>query len=435
MTTPNTPDDAHGMDKQNPVDSRSDAAPLDGPAPGDATSGDAMPGDHTPGDGAGAPGSAEARGSRADGQDPGDPVIPAGPVDADDFADLDDAYAAGLYGESAEEAALRSLMRDAVQGIQASPTALDHLRHAIPLRRQRRKQALLGTAAALLLAGMAIPAVIRAAGSPGQTTAAPVNVASSHATRPGEDGHTGPWGDSGAPSGSTSTPEAGAVPTVTGDISGPTGTPTTLPDTPPPVPDCSSAQLGQGASRAAAPDSGGRIYGWFRVANVSDTPCTVPSGGVVQAVALGAADQSRIQVVGHVAGDPAAGLPPSATESPVLLSPGQEYEVDWAWVPAQAGPGGCPVPTSPPASATPTTTATATGGTDQDGTDPGSVTGADTPQSGGATSPPPQPPSVALNHTPAAGAPEVVGPVIEDACAGTVYTAAPMAASNSTPRP
>lgn len=79
MTTPNTPDDAHGMDKQNPVDSRSDAAPLDGPAPGDATSGDAMPGDHTPGDGAGAPGSAEARGSRADGQDPGDPVIPRKP--------------------------------------------------------------------------------------------------------------------------------------------------------------------------------------------------------------------------------------------------------------------------------------------------------------------------------------------------------------------
>ncbi|MEE4544661.1 hypothetical protein V2S66_22120 [Streptomyces sp. V4-01] len=340
-----------------------------------------------------------------------------------------------LYGESADEEALRTLMRGAVQDLQGSPDALDHLRRAIPVRRQRRRQAMVGAAATLVLAAMAIPALVHAASDGGGSAAAPAGVASSPTPRPGEDGHTRPPG---GPSGQITAGPGGAPreqhPTV--GPGGPASATPTPSGTGSPAPDCSSDQLGQGASNADAPDAAGRVYGWFRVANVSDAPCTVPSGGLVQAVAQGSADASRIQVVGHTAGDPAADLPAGA-DGPVVLAPGQEYEVAFAWVPAGDGPGGCPVPTTPPASPTPTATDTSgVGGADAGTGSSGSeaASGADAPQSGSDPTTPP-PGSVALNHTPAAGAPVVDGPVIQDACAGTVYTTSAIPQSDGTPTP
>jgi len=234
-------------------------------------------------------------------------------------------------------------------------------------------------------------------------------------------------------------PAPGDVPTSQSPAasagSDPANPPVTLSGTSVAAPDCAGSQLGQGTSQADAPDSDGRVYGWFRVANVSDSACTVPNGGVVQAAAQGAADASRIQVVDHTAGDAATALPTASATVPVVLYPGDDYEVEFAWVPAtDAGSGGCPVtPTASPTTATPTESptdspTTTTGGTDSSGTGNTASTqlGNDAPASS-------DPGSIALSHTPAAGAPVVTGPVIEGACAGTVYTTPAIAEAAATP--
>ncbi|SEO88449.1 hypothetical protein [Actinacidiphila rubida] len=342
-----------------------------------------------------------------------------------------------LAGEAADEAVLRALMHDAVRGLPATPDALDYLRRAVPVRRQRRRQALVGAAAALILVGAAVPALVRAAGTTDGSSATAASVTDSRTSSPGADGHTLPGGGSDDPSGHAP-PGIGGDPstqhTTAGDT--PSTPPSTVVGTGGPAPDCSSTQLGQGASSAGSPDADGRVYGWFRVSNVSDTPCTVPSGGVVQAVAQGSADPSRIQVLDHTAGDAASGLPAPGAAGPLVLRPGQDYEVAFAWVPDSGGTGGCATPTTPPTTPTPTPTDTGTTGTAADpasGSAAGSGPAAGNGSSGGSTTPDsPAPASVALNHTPAAGAPVVNGPVIADACAGTVYTTAPLPAPTST---
>lgn len=316
-----------------------------------------------------------------------------------------------LFGETADEAALRSLMHDAVRDLHASPDALDHLRRAIPVRRQRRLQATLGAAAAVVLVGMAVPTVIHVADRTGGAHTSPAGMSSSAVT-PDTNGVTHPGSDSG-PSGQAS-PRPGTPRHPVGG--GPSGLPVS-PTSGLPAPACTGDQLGQGTSQIDAPDSDGRVYGWFRVANVSTAACTVPGPGVVQAVAEGAADQAQTEVVDHTPGDAASGLP-QTTDDPVALAPGQDYEIAFAFVPA--GPnGGCTAPPTTPASPTPTATATVSGGTTANG---GSG------PSGGAVQPNDDPPAtapstgIALDHTPATGTPVVTGPVIQGACAGTVYT-------------
>jgi hypothetical protein len=328
---------------------------------------------------------------------------------------------------TSDEAALRALMHSAVDGLPASPDALEHLRRAVPLRRQRRRQAMLGAAAAVLLVGLAVPAVVRAAGTSGDASASPADAGSSYAVTPHSTGHpdSGTAGPPGAP---TSVPGYGSRPAKE---SAPAGAPPKTDAGGPPAPDCSSAQLGQGVSKAGSPDSSGRVYGWFRVSNVSDTPCTVPSGGIVQAVAHGSADQGAIQVVDHTRGDPASGLPVSSSNAPVVLSPGQDYEVAFAWVPDTTKAPGCAATTTPPTTPSSTPTVTATDGTDQSTDSSGTDDAAQPPDGDPPASPPAS--SVTLNHTPAAGAPVVDGPVIQGACAGTVYTTPPMPEPDTAP--
>lgn len=344
-----------------------------------------------------------------------------------DLIDIGDLRDGDRTGETPDEAALRALLRGAVDGIDGSPDALDHLRRAIPARRQHRRQALAGAAAAVLLAGMAVPALIHAADSSGSTDASPANASSTSPAAADGNGQINSWAGG---------PHSGQAATGTGGTGtkhqSPTNTPPSAYLDPPDTalanaPDCSSVQLGQGSSSAAAPDASGRVYGWFRVANVSGKPCTVTGGGQVQALAAGAADPTKIQVVGHTAGDPAAGLP-AGSDGPVVLAPGATYEVQFAFVPSGSGPGGCPVtPTTPPT--TPTTAPTDPPTTPADpgpgGADPGATGNSATTQLGSGDPPASTPPaSIALNHTPAAGAPVIDGPVIQNACAGTVYTTA-----------
>ncbi|MEW1865239.1 hypothetical protein AB0399_33480 [Streptomyces sp. NPDC088194] len=325
---------------------------------------------------------------------------------------------------TSDEASLRALMHQAVDGLHASPDALEHLRRAVPLRRQRRRQAVLGAVAAVILVGLAVPAVVRVAGRSGHTTAAQVGVGSSYTVTPDAGGHR--KGDAADPSGkATHRPDKDRPPAGT-----PTGPRSTPSGSGAPAPDCSSAQLGQGLSEADTPDADGRVYGWFRVANVSGTPCTVPSGGVIRAVAHGSAEQAAIQVVGHTQGDPATGLPAVMAETPIVLGPGQDYEVAFAWVPT-SGTTGCVATTTPPTSSTPTPSSTGSDGSDQ-GTDSGSDSSSGNVQPAGGVPPTSAPASVTLDHTPAAGAPVVAGPVIQGACAGTVYTTPPIAEALAT---
>ncbi|WP_327290103.1 hypothetical protein [Streptomyces sp. NBC_01198] len=423
MTTPDAPDNAHGMDPHDSPGQRPAPDPVEPVEPVEPA---AAKEPTVPAETAETAETAAA----AEPVEPADPGNPADPAEAGTAPGDEDAP--GLDGEpvheSAEEAALRDLMHGAVRDLQPSAHALEHLRRAVPARRQHRRQALAGAGAAVLLVGAAVPALIHAADTGGRATAAPANVASTHAAHPGEDGHVNTWGatgDSGQSSRGQSSGGSGHQPPSAGGADGPSNLATT-PDGVPPVsaPECAGDQLGQGSSNANSLDADGRAYGWFRVTNVSTAACAVPPGpATVQVYAVGATDMSRISVVNHTADDPATGLPATASDTPLVLAPGADYEVAFAWVPGDAGPGGCPQPTSPPASPTPTDTPT-----DTPVPDPGSAGPEENPMALRLTQgvPTGDPEAVVIRHTPVAGAPVVVGPTLQGACAGTIYTTGPM---------
>ncbi len=197
-------------------------------------------------------------------------------------------------------------------------------------------------------------------------------------------------------------------------------------------PTCDRDQLGQGTAKVGRPDKEGRIYGSFRVVNTSDHACTVDGGGVVSAAAHGSTQSSHISVVDHTTGDAASGLPdPATAPREVILKPGQAYAVEFAWIPAVGGTGGCttggggtPTPgggsgggspspgtsagagTSSKAADTASTEVLSAGGAKPTGDDPG------TPQPTG---------SVQLTHVPEVGEPEAASATIPGACAGTIY--------------
>ncbi|WP_371677826.1 hypothetical protein [Streptomyces sp. NBC_01276] len=359
-----------------------------------------------------------------------------------------------------DEQVLRSLLTGAVQGLEPSEGALERLRHAVPVRRARKRQALVGAAAAALLAGTAIPAALHlgtdqgaAAGhsamaghgeaqggrtggpsDPHQngsgdgtgTGPKPAKPAGADQEAGGADGKPSPQ-VSGSPSGGTATggpSDAGAV----------AGTSNGAGHGPPPVgaapgvAGCTAGQLGvAGSARAPGPD--GKVLGSFKVTNVSAKGCTVTGPDTVTAAAVPAgpppAQSAGVTVTGHTAGDPASGLlpDPSAETQVLFLEPNTAYEVRFAWVPSGAS---CPTPPGPPAKpqqgdgTQPAGTETATGAPAAapggDGTAAAAAPGPD-PQTGGTDS---QPGGVAVSHTPATGDP-VTRTTIPEACGGTVY--------------
>lgn len=339
---------------------------------------------------------------------------------------------------SLDEPALRRLMRDAVQGIEPSDDALDQLRTAVPARKARRRQALAGAGAAVLLACAAVPAVIHVANTADDPASQATGASGPHIAGHGSGTHNGGTDGgrqpSAVPGPGTGSPDGGD-PTGPPGTDIPAGTPPTAafttagtPDAQPPV--CSRSQLGAGTGGEVAPDAAGKVYGWFRVANVSARGCTVDGGGVVTATVQGGTGGPQVAVVDHTAGDPAAGLP-DVTAAPLVLEPGQAYEVKFAWVPDDDDTGGCSTSPSPSSEPTPTTTGGAVDGAGAGGT------GGATQQDGQATpatssgSPPPTaaPPGIALSHIPEVGSPAVAGTTIPGACAGTVYTTPAMGTS------
>ncbi len=347
-------------------------------------------------------------GRQAAGPDAPGPEIPGPEIPGPEERGADDL--------GADELALRRLMRQAVEEIEPSERSLEHLRRAVPARRAHKRQALVGLAAAALFIGTAVPALVHVTGSRGGSDDRPSIAGNSQEAQGGSGpgkGHTsGPKDSDKKPGKSKEKDKKDKKGKKDGKGKGATGG--VGPGSPDPgaseaatSPVCSAAQLGATGSAGAA-DAENKVYGSFRVTNISATSCTVEAAGAVTVTAQGAADPAKVTVVDHTAGDAAAALPdPSLEASPLVLQPGSAYEVRFAWVPAEACPTDSGEPTPNP---TPTDGGTTDGGPPEGGMDPqlgrsegGVVDG-----------------SVVVSLTAEAGAPSA-GATVANACAGTVY--------------
>ncbi|MFB7269652.1 hypothetical protein [Streptomyces sp. NPDC056244] len=335
-------------------------------------------------------------------------------------------------GSEADELALRRLLHTAVDDLRPSEGALDHLRKAVPARRARKRQAVVGMAAAALLFGTAVPAFVHVANSAGTADEHSINAGHGEQAQGGTNASKdsgGGWKDSDQPSDKVSpakeapdkvdkpqNPASGGTNEGgSGDKANPGDTHSSS------SPACSADQLGVSAAEAGAPDAGGTVYGTFRVTNVSGSDCAVTGRGTVAFQTGGAADASKITVVAHTAGDAASGLPdPSQETSAMLLAPNSAYEVKFAWVPAETCPATGASPDPSPSGGDTSAGVGTTGGTGGGtGTDAGTGTGTNTESqllSEGGT----MDGSVSVLHTPEPGAP-VAQTTIPNACAGTIY--------------
>ncbi|MEU9761311.1 hypothetical protein AB0D98_16490 [Streptomyces sp. NPDC047987] len=335
-----------------------------------------------------------------------------------------------------DEVALRRMLHGAVQHIEPGEGVLGHLRRAVPARRARRRQAVVGMAAAALLIGTAIPAFVHVANSDGSNTADPAIAGHGEQAQGGNGTESGSGGSGKDPGGgtagqddgdpdrpaSTSSPSGSGGHGTDGHLAGGVSDPAASLASSPPA--CDAGQLGIALAQTGLAGADGTVYGTFRIANVSDTECSVSGSGSVGFQALGAADPAKITIVRHAAGDAAVGLPdPSQEQDVVALKPSMAYEVRFAWVPRDT----CPTTGSSP-SPTPTEGAGATGGTGggtvagagpSTGTGSGDEAVATAAQLGGEDGGV-QDGSIAVTHTPEAGAP-VAETRIANACAGTIY--------------
>ncbi|MEU8758622.1 hypothetical protein [Streptomyces sp. NPDC048659] len=361
---------------------------------------------------------------------------PSGGGTRPEHDDRNDLGGRGMLNEPPEpadhddEPALRRLLQGAVSGLEPSEGTLEHLRRAVPARRARRRQAVVGMAAAVVLVGTAVPALVHVASSGGVSADKAVNAGHGQQAQGGTGTETGveggqrsrtpaPGAEAEAESGtggagrpSIPVPGSGGV-----GSGGDAGTPTS-----PPVPSsplCEAGQLSVSSVQAGAPDTEGKVYGSFRVSNVSGSDCTVGGPGRIGFQARGAADSAKIAVVQHTFGDPARGLPDPGQESPTLvLSPSNAYEVRFAWVPSETCPTTGPEPTP-----TPTATPGGGGGTSPTGGSGGSAGTGTTGNPAStqlATDGTPAEGSVSVTHTAEAGGPAAEA-VIPHACAGTIY--------------
>lgn len=395
-------------DPDRGTDTPSSAAPAAGEAAAEAATEAAAP------DGPQQPSAAAGNGrhpSLGMGPAPGvDPVAGMGPAaGSDPDADV------------AEAAALRRMLHGAVGDLQPSEGALVHLHRAVPARRARRRQAVVGVAAAALLLGTAIPAFVHVASSDGSSTANPAiaghgeQAQGGNGDKPGADAgdeqSAGPSdeqneGSEGLPDNSTAPAGEGGSDTQGSGKGGNADLPRSEIAA---MPACDPGQLGVASAQSGAAGADGTVYGSFKIENVSGKDCSVSSSGSVGFQATGAADPHKIEVVQHTAGDAASGLPdPSLEPGTVLLKPAMAYEVKFAWVPTDT----CPTTGTSPS---PTPTDAVGGGST------GSGTGAEgaAAQFGSADDVPAEG-AVAVTHTPEAGAP-TAETTISHACAGTIY--------------
>ncbi|MFE9771400.1 hypothetical protein ACFYOV_06945 [Streptomyces sp. NPDC005931] len=332
----------------------------------------------------------------------------------------------GPQGLDSDELDLRRMLHQAVQEVEPSDGTLDYLRRAVPARRARKRQALVGMAAAALLIGTAVPALVHVSTSTGPD-ANPSAIGHASEAQGGTSEGKGPTGtesgDAGGPSdkveGTGKGNKKGDEDKGTGAGAGTGATEGADPSssTAAETPACTAAQLGPAAASSAAPDAMGTVYGSFRVVNGSGGSCAVTAPGSVSVAPQGAADPAKVVATRHVAGDAAAGLPdPSLEAARLVLEAGEAYEVRFAWVPSETcptsggttdggtgGPSPDPTPTGDPTTTNGTSTGGETGMTTQLRTEDGTVDG-----------------SVTVTYTPETGS-GAATTTISNACAGTVY--------------
>ncbi|KOV60315.1 hypothetical protein ADK64_31570 [Streptomyces sp. MMG1121] len=331
---------------------------------------------------------------------------------------------------------MRRMLHSAVDDVEPRAGTLEQLRRAVPARRARKRQAVVGMAAAALFFGTAIPALVHVSASGGSDPDTAMAGQSSQAqggSGQGKDKGDGTGGrkDTGGPSATPGRPtDAGGEKGkrgggVTGSTGGVNPTATLASGS---APLCSPAQLGSATGSAEVPDSAGVVYGTFRVTNTSTAACTVSGAGTVTPTAQGAADPAKITTARHAAGDAATALPdPSLEISGLVLQPGAAYEEKFAFVPSQACPttggstttGGSDTGGASP-DPTPSQDASAAGGSDT-----GSASGTTTQlvtEEGTADG------SVVVTHTAAGGSPSTSATVPQE-CAGTVYYTGVLAGS------
>ncbi|WP_461030017.1 hypothetical protein, partial [Streptomyces sparsus] len=384
-------------------------------------------------------------------------------------------------GGAAEEEALRRLMREVVGDLQPSDRSLDHIRRAVPARRARRRHTLIGATAAVLVAVVSVPALMHTGVMPGPLNDRHANAANSDRADAGRDELNDlPGGAAGEPSGRDAGRSSGAKgkdqEASSSPSEGGTASPGSSDDLASTSPRCTRDQLGDARARVGDPDGQGRVYGSFRLANVSGDTCRVKGSDELVVSALGEADASAIQVLDHTEGGKATGLPsPSTADANLILRPGEAYQVRFAWLPVNAGggckadpgPGPAPSPAPEPEPTDPTTGGSQSGGSQTGGSgDGGSETGGGSQTGGGeggdsdsagteggdettaggmqdeeggmstladiatgggtagstAT-------AVVLRYTPAAGAPQAPLAHLKNACAGTVYRTGALRAS------
>ncbi|MFD8640900.1 hypothetical protein ACFV14_11390 [Streptomyces zaomyceticus] len=364
-------------------------------------------------------------------------------------------------GDGDDELALRRLFQGAVSGLEPTPGSLEHLRRAVPARRARKRQAIVGAAAAAVLIGTAVPAFVHVAASGGISAAGnPVNAGH------GEEAQGGTGTETGVEGGQSSRGPASSVSPSQGAADGSSGKPQRpgpgVSGTGPRQTQgagsgslrCGAEQLGVSGAGAGGPDGEGKVYGTFRITNISGQDCVVDGSGVVSFEARGAADPARISVIRHTSGDGGGGLPdPSQESSSLVLGPSGSYEVKFVWVPSETCPttGTSPTPTTPPPTEQPTTpppTENPTGGNTGNpeptegagsgggGTEPG--TGAEAGAGADAgTGAAPQllredgglaDGSVLVSHVAEPGGP-AASAIVPNACAGTIYRTGILAGS------
>jgi hypothetical protein len=331
-------------------------------------------------------------------------------------------------GFDSDELALRRMLHQAVQEIEPREGTLDHLRTAVPARRARKRQALVGAAAAALFIGTAVPALLHVSGA----TDSGVNPsAAGHysETQGGATEGKGPDGGESTSGGSSGKVEdkgdggskeddkdkGSGSGSGSSDSSDPSASSTAG------VPTCTAAELGSPTVSTDPVNTDGSLYGTFTFTNATGTACTVTGPGLVTTATTGAADQSKVFATRHASGDAATLLPdPSLEQAALVLQPGLSYTVKFAWIPSETCPtdGGdtsTPTPTPTPTENSDTTEGSSTGG--DTGTSTQLMT-EDTTLDG----------SVTITNAAEGGSP-AVSATVSNACAGTVYWTGVLAAS------
>lgn len=326
----------------------------------------------------------------------------------------------GPQGLDSDELALRRMLQHAVEEIEPRDGTLDHLRRAVPARRARKRQALVGVAAACLFVGTAVPALVHVSNATDSSVNSSNAGHGEQAQGGAGQGEVAEGGEStsGGSSGKTEDKGKGSEKDEDKDTGTGPGTGSGSPDnpmatSPAGVAACTADQLGVVTQAADAPDLSGTVYGTFRFSNISTADCTVSGPGTLGTVTAGAADSSKVFTARHAAGDAAAGLPdPSQELTSLVLNPGAAYDVKFAWVPSETCPTTSDPSPDPSPDPTPTEDPTTTEGTSTGG-DTGTSTQLMTEETTADG-------SVTITNTAEAGAPTATA-VVSNACAGTIY--------------